>query len=90
MTCRGLAELVTEYLEGRLTWRQRVAFQWHLGICKHCRAWLRQMRKTVADLGHLPEPQIPAELEAELLQKFRRWHKDPHSAQVPPDTEPLD
>lgn len=88
MTCRGLTELVTDYLEGRLTWRERVAFQLHLGICRHCRAYLRQMRKTVRDLGRVPDLAIPADVQAELLQRFRQWHRDPRALDEGEPAEP--
>ena len=33
MSCREFVELVTEYLEGTLSWRQRRRFEKHLAAC---------------------------------------------------------
>lgn len=75
LTCREIAELVTEYLEGRLSWMQRLQFQLHVGMCGPCRRYLRQMRTTMKTLGKLPDEPLPSEVEAELLERFRTWKK---------------
>ncbi len=73
LTCRELTELVTDYLERRLTIGQRLRFEIHVGMCSHCRAYLRQMKHTVQTLGTLPEESIPSEALDQLLQHFRDW-----------------
>lgn len=76
LTCRQLTEIVTDYVEGRMTFVERARFQFHLGTCKNCRAYVRQYRATVGVLGALgrePAPPIPADVQAELLQRFRSW-----------------
>ncbi len=74
MTCAQLTELVTEYLEGRLGLGQRLAFQMHVGMCRNCRMYLKQVRQTVRLTGKLPEEPIPAAVKTELLERFRNWH----------------
>ena len=73
MTCRELTELVSDHLEGALPLVDRLRFQLHLGLCRNCRAYLRQMRQTLRILGRLPSllPASPA-LD-ELLTRFRAW-----------------
>ena len=71
LTCQQLTELVTDYLEGHLSFWQRAQFQMHVGMCRHCRAYLHQMKATVRTLGKLPAEPIPPAVEAELLQRFR-------------------
>jgi anti-sigma factor RsiW len=73
MSCREVTELVTAYAEGALSLRDRLRFQLHVGMCRHCRAYLRQMRLTAKALGHLPEPELPPEIERELLRRFESW-----------------
>lgn len=75
LTCREIAELVTEYLEGRMPWMQRLQFQFHIGMCSACRRYLRQMRSTLQTLGSLPTEPLPKELEVELLARFQSWKK---------------
>ena len=71
LTCAELTELVTDYLEGRLPFMQRVRFHLHIGMCRHCRAYLRQMRVTLETLGRLPDPVVPPEVRDELLARLR-------------------
>jgi len=47
MSCRELTERVTDYLERRLSFGERLRFRVHLGTCRHCRAYLRQMQATI-------------------------------------------
>lgn len=92
ITCRELTELVTDYLEGRLSFADRARFQLHLGLCRHCRAYLQQMRATIAVAGQVSAPghvqvtaeAMPAEVRAELLHRFRDWHR----AEAQPAAEP--
>jgi anti-sigma factor RsiW len=73
LTCKEITGIVTDYVEGALSLRDRLRFQLHIGMCRHCRAYLRQMRLTAKALGHLPEPELPPEIEAELLRRFENW-----------------
>lgn len=73
LTCRQLTELVTDHLEGRLSLAQTVRFHMHLGMCRHCRAYLRQMKMTVRALGRAPEVSFPPEVRESLLKRFRDW-----------------
>lgn len=73
MTCRQVAELVTDWAEGSLSLADRIRFQLHLGMCRDCRRYVRQVRATAGALGLVPPPAIPPELEAELLRRFEGW-----------------
>ena len=76
LTCRELTELVTDYLEGQLPLRQRLAFHMHIGMCSHCRRYLKQMRLTVDAMGKLPAVELPQDVSDELLERFRSWKRD--------------
>ncbi|GIW42733.1 MAG: hypothetical protein KatS3mg077_0015 [Candidatus Binatia bacterium] len=84
LTCRELTELVTDYLEGRMPLVQRLKFHMHLGMCRHCRAYLRQMRLTIRTLGALPPEPMPENIRQELLLRFRQMRPKSHAAAVPP------
>lgn len=73
LTCRELTEIVTDYLEGRMPFGRRVMFHLHVGMCRHCRAYLRSMRMTMKTLGNLPEVAPPPEVKDELMRRFDRW-----------------
>lgn len=76
LTCQEVTELVTDYLEGRQPLMQRVRFQLHLGVCRHCRAYLGQMRFTLSTLHQLPADSAPPAMPPELLERLRSWKKN--------------
>jgi len=73
LNCQQITELVTDYVEGRLSLGDRLRFRMHVGMCKHCKAYLRQMRVTVEAVGKLPDEPMPADVRDELLRRFRTW-----------------
>ncbi len=73
LTCKQITELVTAYAEGRLPFMDRIRFRLHIGMCRHCRAYVRQLRATAKALGKLPDPEIPPDLQAELMRRFESW-----------------
>ena len=57
LTCQQMTTLITDYLEGRMPFIDRARFQVHIGMCAHCRRYLKQMKLSVAVLGSMsPEP----------------------------------
>jgi anti-sigma factor RsiW len=75
MACQELVELVTEYLEGTLPAEERARFEAHLAGCRHCRAYLEQMRQTIATLGRLTEDSLDPNVKEDLLLIFRAWKR---------------
>ncbi|MCC6791411.1 MAG: zf-HC2 domain-containing protein [Thermomicrobiales bacterium] len=75
MTCRELIALVTDYLEGALSERQRLAFEAHLAHCEGCRRHLTQFRVTIAELGRLGESDLAPETRDRWLAAFREWNR---------------
>jgi predicted anti-sigma-YlaC factor YlaD len=73
LTCRQVNQLVTDYLEGKLSLRETLKFQFHLGTCRQCRRYLRQMKRTIRTLGRLPPVEVPAEVMSLLMSRFRQW-----------------
>ncbi|TML82524.1 MAG: anti-sigma factor [Actinobacteria bacterium] len=74
--CRQMVELVTDYLEGALSWRERRRFERHIAGCDGCRAYLEQMRRTLRVLGRLDEETISPEARDALLHAFRDWRAE--------------
>jgi anti-sigma factor RsiW len=73
LTCREFVELVTDYLEDRMSPAGRARFERHLAACGGCQAYLDQMRATLAALGRLPEQELSGEAREALLAAFRGW-----------------
>ena len=73
LSCQQVVELVSDYLEGRLSRRDRRRFERHLRACDGCSAYLEQMRETIRMLGRLEERHLTAKARRELLATFRDW-----------------
>jgi anti-sigma factor RsiW len=73
--CREMVELVTDYLEGRLSAADHERFEAHLAKCDACTAYVEQMRQTLAAMGRIPEETISAEAREELLSAFEDFHQ---------------
>ena len=73
MDCDELVELVTEYLDGTMSRRERKHLERHLDECRGCRAYLEQMRETIRLTGMLSDESIPEQGRDELLVAFREW-----------------
>jgi hypothetical protein len=73
LTCRELVDLVTEYLEGALSVRDRLDFERHLVWCSWCRDYLDQMRASIEITGRPSEEEPPSPLREQLLDAFRDW-----------------
>ncbi len=77
LECQQAVELVTDYLEGALTPRQRRRFERHIRRCPNCRAYLEQMRLTIAAAAAGAPIELPdAETRDDLVQLFRRVRRD--------------
>jgi predicted anti-sigma-YlaC factor YlaD len=72
-TCEEMVELVTDYLEGSLTRRDRRRFEAHLSGCDHCTEFLQQIRTTIVLTGSLADEDLSTIRQNELLILFRRW-----------------
>jgi predicted anti-sigma-YlaC factor YlaD len=71
LTCQQVVELVTDYLEGSLGWRDRRRFDKHLQACEGCSRYLDQMRETLTLLGTVPLDTLSTEARSTLLDAFR-------------------
>ena len=71
LTCQQMVELVTDYLEGSLGWRDRRRFEKHLRACHACSRYIEQMRETLDLLGAVPLDTLSTEAQSTLLDAFR-------------------
>ena len=73
MACQELVEVITDYLEGKMSAADRERFESHLQICPGCQNYLDQMRVTILTLGRLPVGALAPDTQQELLALFRNW-----------------
>ena len=71
LSCQQVVEVITEYLEGSMGWRDRRRFEKHLRACDGCTRYLAQMRETLSLLGTVPVDTLPPEAQSTLLDAFR-------------------
>jgi anti-sigma factor RsiW len=73
IVCREAVELVTDYLEGKLSGREARAFEAHLKACDGCDEYVRQVRATIEILGNVqPEDLAPGTRQG-LMELYREY-----------------
>lgn len=72
MSCRDVAAVAHDHVDGGLPFRKRLGLRLHLIMCAHCRRAIRQLRATVALLRRVAQDAPPPANEAALVAEFRR------------------
>jgi anti-sigma factor RsiW len=75
MDCNELVELVTDYLEMRLSPADLERFEAHLEECDGCATYVEQIRQSMAVVGTLSEETLPDGAAETLLAEFRDWKR---------------
>jgi anti-sigma factor RsiW len=65
ISCHQAVALVSDYLEGALSRRERRILERHLGDCEACSAYLEQMKVTIALSG-----------SARLVEVFEKYQRE--------------
>jgi anti-sigma factor RsiW len=73
LVCRQAVALMTDYLEGALSSRDRTRLEGHLAACPHCSEYLAQIRAITDAAGHVAPDDVPAEALDELVGLYRSW-----------------
>ena len=76
LVCQQAVELVTDYLEGALSRRDRRRFEAHLRACPNCSAYLEQIKATIALVGSVEVEELSAEATQDLINLYRRWQSE--------------
>jgi anti-sigma factor RsiW len=76
LVCQEVVELVTSYLEGALSRRERRRFEKHLAGCPHCTEYLAQIRETIQVAGRLTPEDLTPRMREDLTDVYRRWHSE--------------
>lgn len=62
--CRDITLVASDYVDGRLRWRKRLAVIIHLIMCAHCRRFMTNFRGVVSVIrGYAPPPPDARQLE---------------------------
>jgi len=76
LVCRDAVELVSDYLDGTLSRRQRRRLEKHLAGCDACTTYLDQMRATIAASGKVTPEDLPSDVVEGLVNLFRQYRDD--------------
>jgi predicted anti-sigma-YlaC factor YlaD len=76
LACQQAVELVTDYLEGALSRRERRRLETHLRACPNCRAYLEQIKMTIRLTGTVEPDDLTPEARADLTDLYRRWRAE--------------
>jgi anti-sigma factor RsiW len=76
LVCRDAVELVSGYLDGTLSRRERRRLEKHLAECDACTAYLDQMRATIAASGKVTPEDLPSDVLEGLVNLFRQYRDD--------------
>ncbi|MGE1152604.1 zf-HC2 domain-containing protein [Pseudomonas sp. ICMP 460] len=58
LTCKEQVARSSDYLDGQLTFRERLLVRHHLMFCRNCRRFIRQMRLLQATLKLMPDAPV--------------------------------
>ena len=70
ISCQEVVEVITDYLEGRLSREDVAVLEAHFALCDGCRWYLDQMRITIAAVCRIEDEEVPAELRDTVLAAF--------------------
>ncbi|WPN56606.1 anti-sigma factor family protein [Pseudomonas sp. P9_31] len=72
LTCKEQVARSSDYLDGQLSFREKLLMRHHLMFCPNCRRFIRQMRLMQATLKVMPEPPV-TDLDA-LADRLAKEH----------------
>ncbi|PWK30125.1 anti-sigma factor family protein [Pseudomonas sp. OV226] len=73
LTCKEQVARSSDYLDGQLSFREKLMVRHHLMFCRNCRRFIRQIRLMQATLRAMPEEAVPdVDALAERLAAERR------------------
>lgn len=75
-TCRETRDRLSDYLDGDLTARTRTRITRHLSRCKHCRALLESLTRTLEQLRSFGSVEQPTPARATVKAVVERIERD--------------
>jgi anti-sigma factor RsiW len=72
LSCREMAEHLSDYLDGDLAASLRALIDAHRGECPPCEAFLKTLAKTVDLIRSQPREPLPADVKKALLEALQQ------------------
>jgi anti-sigma factor RsiW len=76
LVCQQAVELMSDYLDGSLSRRDRRRLNAHLALCDACTAYLEQLRVTIAASGVISVNELSPEVLETLTELFERFRDE--------------
>ena len=76
LVCQQAVELMSDYLDGALSRRDRRRLSAHLDLCDACTAYLEQLRVTIAASGVVGINDLDPDVLATLTEIFERFRDE--------------
>jgi anti-sigma factor RsiW len=76
LVCRQAVELMSDYVDGDLSRRDRRRLERHLANCDACTEYLAQLRATIAASGRVAPEDLPPEVLEGLVDLYRQFRAD--------------
>jgi anti-sigma factor RsiW len=76
VTCREVAELLIDFVEGELPEMQMLSLQRHICACPPCLFYMETYQTTIEATRALPEEPLPPEFEARLRSVLENWEAE--------------
>jgi Putative zinc-finger len=77
LSCRDIAEMTSDRIDGRLGIGRRLAFRLHVLVCRNCRRYTQQISRVVATLRYVPPDPMSPTAREDLMERFRKWSRTP-------------
>jgi anti-sigma factor ChrR (cupin superfamily) len=72
LKCKDIADLSSDYLDGTLPLRKRLAIRLHLMMCGHCRRYLKSLQMVITTLGRSKQPIEDEARVDKIIDKIKR------------------
>lgn len=74
LSCKQIAQQASEHIDQQLNWQQRLAFRFHLFICRNCRRYINQLRSSIGSLKLLRTREEPVltDQQKQLAEQLRQ------------------
>jgi hypothetical protein len=75
LNCRQITRLVSQSMDAKLPWHQRLAVRVHLLYCSWCRRYASQiqfLRKATKELANLADDEAPERLSEDAKAKIQQ------------------
>lgn len=80
LTCKDLAGIASDYIDGELTGQQNLSVKMHLMMCKHCRTFIGNLRASTdlmkAHSSGKPNEEFMRRIDEPVAEALQTWKEN--------------